>query len=198
MKPKNRFRLLVVFSCLALPAQAANLIVNGDFETHSNTNNTAFVDPGGNWTNTGLTHYNDDDFGTGKYLYSWTPGSLHQTVSAPWTTSDIFEIALTTVVPSWGSETTNNVFVELRNTSDVVLWTSNTVDVTKSPVLYPSWSVAANSLAATAGENLNLRIVVTGPGTAIDDVSLTIVPIPEPSTVLLGGLSLLALLRRRR
>jgi MYXO-CTERM domain-containing protein len=64
----------------------------------------------------------------------------------------------------------------------------------------------ANNIAVAApniGEILFLRFVnnsgnSTNKFSGLDDVTLTVSPIPEPSAALLGGLGLLALLRRRR
>ena len=79
-----------------------------------------------------------------------------------------------------------------------------------SAIYYPVDSVwnafIANNIAVAApniGEILFLRFVNnSGNGTnkfsGLDDVTLTVSPIPEPSAALLGSLGLFALLRRRR
>jgi MYXO-CTERM domain-containing protein len=79
-----------------------------------------------------------------------------------------------------------------------------------SAIYFPVESVwnefIANNIAVAApniGEILFLRFVNnSGNGTnrfsGLDDVTLTVSPIPEPSAALLGSLGLFALLRRRR
>jgi len=178
--------------------QAANLIVNGDFVSHTGANNTPFVDPTGDWTTSGsYYHYNDNDLGTGDYLYVWGSASVDQDVSAAWTTADTIDIDLIAAITSWGGGS-GSVLVELRKASDdTVLWDNTTAGLTTtvSPL---SWSIDASTLAATEGEDLNLNITATGNGTAIDNVSLEVNVVPEPSTTALLGLGGLALILRRR
>ena len=178
--------------------QAANLIVNGDFASHGGANNTFFVDPGGDWTNTTFYHYNDNDMGTGDYVYVWGAGSVDQDVSAAWTAASPIDIDLITAMATWGSGS-GSVLVELRKASDdTVLWDNTTGGLTPGTVSPLSWSIDASTLAATEGEDLNLRISATGSGTAIDDVSLEVNAVPEPSSAALLGLGGLALILRRR
>ena len=178
--------------------QAASLIVNGDFASHGGANNTTFVDPGGDWTNTTYYHYNDNNLGTGDYVYVWGAGSVDQDVSDPWTTANTIDISLVAAMTSWGSGS-GSVLVELRKASDdSVLWDNTTAGLTPGTVSPLSWSIDASTLAATEGEDLNLNITSTGSGVAIDDVSLEVNAVPEPSAAALLGLGGLALLRRRR
>ncbi len=185
---------------LSVSAKAANLIVNGDFTTSNGANNTPYIDPAGNWTTSGhaFYHYNDNNMGTGNYVYVWSNsgGSVDQDVSAAWTTADTITISLVTAInSSWGNGL-GSLLVELRKASDdSVLWDNTTsgIDSTVTPL---SWSIDAGTLAATAGEDLNLKITAIGQGAMIDDVSLEV--IPEPSSLALLCLGGLALLRRRR
>ena len=183
--------------------QAANLIVNGDFASHGAGNNTPFVDPGGDWTTSGVIyHYNDNNFGTGNYVYVWGAGSVNQDVSDPWTTTSTIDISLTAAMTTWGSGS-GSVLVELRKASDdTVLWDNTTAGLTPGTVSPLSWSIDASTLAATAGEDLNLNITANGLGTAFDDVFLevntAVAAVPEPSTTALLGLGGLALVFRRR
>ena len=178
--------------------QAANLIVNGDFASHGGANNTAFVDPGGDWTNSGYFHYNDNNLGTGNYVYVWGAGSVDQDVSAAWTAASTIDIDLIAAMASWGSGG-GSVLVELRKASDdTVLWDNTTGGLTPGTVSPLSWSIDASTLAATAGEDLNLNITSSGNGTAIDSVSLEVNTVPEPSSAALLGLGGLALILRRR
>lgn len=61
------------------------------------------------------------------------------------------------------------------------------------------WAFKTVTWTATSGGNLGIRLTALGAaGGWIDDVSVSVTPIPEPSAALLGGLGALALLRRRR
>lgn len=174
--------------------QAATLIVNGDFED-GDADNTPFDGPG--WSASTLTHESDDDLGTGSYVYSWgSRQSTDQDIIAAWTTADTIDISLITAIASWGNGS-GDVLVELRRASDdFVLW-SSTAASTSTAVTH-DWSIDASTLAATAGENLNLKLSVLGNGNIIDDVSLELNAVPEPSTTALLGLGGLALILRRR
>ena len=139
---------------------SANLIVNGDFASHGGGNNTTFVDPGGDWANTTYYHFNDNDLGSGDYVYVWGAGSVDQDVSAAWTTAHTIDISLIAAMTSWGAGS-GSVLVELRKASDdTVLWDNTTggLTTTVSPL---SWSIDASTLAATEGEVLNLKIAVS-------------------------------------
>jgi hypothetical protein len=97
---------------------------------------------------------------------------------------------------AWDVEDTIGVF--LYSTAGVI-WTT-TVSPTQNALTGGFTQFTANNIpAANIGETLFLRFepnAVLGEYAAIDDVTLTV--IPEPSAALLGGLGLLALLRRRR
>ena len=178
--------------------QAANLIVNGDFVSTSGGNNAAFVDPTGDWTNSGYFHYNDNNLGTGDYVYVWGAGSVDQDVSAAWTAGDTIDIDLIAAMATWGGGS-GSVLVELRKASDdTVLWDNTTGGLTPGTVSPLSWSIDASTLAAIAGEDLNLNSTGTGSGVAIDNVSLEVIAVPEPSSAALLGLGGLALILRRR
>ena len=175
-------------------AHAANMIVNGDFET-GGAANTVFVDA--DWTPATMYHHQNEGNLTTKYLYAWGTQSVEQDVSAAWTTADAIDISLD-AVNVFGQGGAFSVLVELRKASDnTVLWDSTSVSLTTtvSPL---SWSIDASTLAAIEGEDLNLKITGSGAGAGIDNVSLEFNPVPEPSTTALLGLGGLALILRRR
>ena len=95
---------------------------------------------------------------------------------------------------------TDTIGVFLYSTAGVI-W-SDTVTPSQNALTGAFTQFTANNIAAAnIGETLHLRFTpnaVEGEFAAIDDVTLTVSPIPEPSAALLGGLGLLALLRRRR
>jgi hypothetical protein len=187
--------LLVVLLAVAVSAQAGlNLIVNGDFETGAAAN-IVFVDA--NWTPATMYHHQNEGNLTTKYLYAWGTQSVEQDVSAAWTTADAIDISLDAVNVFNGAGDFS-VLVELRRASDdFVLWDSTSVSLTTtvSPL---SWSIDASTLAATEGEDLNLKITGSGAGVGIDNVSLEVNAVPEPSSAALLGLGGLALILRRR
>jgi len=95
---------------------------------------------------------------------------------------------------------TDTIGVFLYSTAGVI-WTT-TVSPTQNALTGGFTEFTANNIpAANIGETLFLRFESNAglyEYAAIDDVTLTVSPIPEPSAALLGGLGLLALLRRRR
>ena len=174
-------------------AHAANMIVNGDFET-GGAANTVFVDA--DWTPATMYHHQNEGNLTTKYLYAWGTQSVEQDVSAAWTTADAIDISLDAASAFGHAGPT--LLVELRKASDdSVLWDSTTLNLTNT-LSTLSWSIDASTLAATAGEDLNLKITGSGSGAGIDNVSLEFNPVPEPSTTALLGLGGLALILRRR
>jgi MYXO-CTERM domain-containing protein len=82
-----------------------------------------------------------------------------------------------------------------------VIWTT-TVTPSQNALTGAFTQFTANNIAAAnIGQTLFLRFESNAgldEYAAVDDVTLTVSPIPEPSAALLGGLGLLALLRRRR
>ena len=97
---------------------------------------------------------------------------------------------------------TDTIGVFLYSTAGVI-W-SDTVTPSQNALTGNFDLFTANHIPvplANIGETLFLRFESNAglnEYAAIDDVTLTVSPIPEPSAALLGGLGLLALLRRRR
>jgi len=97
---------------------------------------------------------------------------------------------------------TDKINVVLYSTAGVI-W-SDTVTPSQNALTGNFDLFTANHIPvplANIGETLFLRFESNAglnEYAAIDDVTLTVSPIPEPSAALLGGLGLLALLRRRR
>jgi MYXO-CTERM domain-containing protein len=95
---------------------------------------------------------------------------------------------------------TDTIGVFLYSTAGVI-WTT-TVTPSQNALTGAFTQFTANNIAAAnIGQTLFLRFESNAgldEYAAVDDVTLTVSPIPEPSAALLGGLGLLALLRRRR
>lgn len=84
-------------------------------------------------------------------------------------------------------------------------FTSITDIASLTPTAVPSFTFNSQDNPGFVGQDLKIRIIMTNESTsgnfsqaAIDNVRLDATVIPEPSTALLGGLGMLALLRRRR
>jgi len=111
-----------------------------------------------------------------------------------------------------GSEMTVVVFADSPDVGANELgWATTDAGGSKSASL--TWNTTVSALNGTwqyyelqltadathAGQQLGVHFANTSGGwTALDDVSLSVVSVPEPSAALLGGLGMLGLLRRRR
>jgi hypothetical protein len=107
--------------------------------------------------------------------------------------------------------TTGNVAFWLNDSDNAGLLSSGVIDVTDAAVgawTLRTWTYTIDQTTLDAAAAGSWGAVEVGIGTvynantneqvAFDDVSLVYTAIPEPGTALLGGLGMLALLRRRR
>lgn len=87
--------------------------------------------------------------------------------------------------------------------STLATLTGDLVDDLDPAAVDDSWYTYSFSYTVTGsetalGDDIALRVYGSTDHALIDDVSIDVTAIPEPATALLGGLGLLALLRRRR
>lgn len=92
------------------------------------------------------------------------------------------------------------------NTNTGTAWAVNNgqwlvLDGNQSPAASNTFELTSTGLGAGVGDQAMLRFILD-PGSAgqvaVDNVSVSVDPIPEPSSALLGGLGLLTLVVRRR
>jgi len=143
----------------------------------------------------------------------------HDTGDHTWSSGDIYTLTLNASPQSWGGTNQRYIRPSLLQQDGTVLWESPQDSTTALP-LYDNfggnpWTAAqtftftidaSTFTTGTEGEPIMLRIGSSGPrGVYFDNVSLTLPDannnIPEPSTFLIWGLGLLALVwyaRRRR
>jgi MYXO-CTERM domain-containing protein len=191
---------------------ATDDIKNGGFESGSTGNYpnytvvTDWVNFGGG---TGVIAAGNDRERTGAYGGSVAVtlgGASHPAVNTSHTIAAGDLLNLTFYhgrAEDWDAADTIGVF--LYSTAGVI-WTT-TVSPTKTSVVNNAANFdlfTANNIPvplANIGQTLFLRFesnATLNEYAAVDDITLTVSPIPEPSAALLGGLGLLALLRRRR
>ena len=209
MKHKHRMILplaMIASLTLASSASAALTVVNGNFQ-----NTTGLTAMGGGWYSgvpTGWTSSSVTNTYTVGGPATATPGTLTSLVA------NIPELS-TPSAPFYQNIGTTDVRSSITLTFDFLLpWYGGLSanlgaeiwDATNSAVLEGSSSIAttgAKTITAqdvAAGTNIHIRFwKVSDSGyPAIDNVSISTTPVPEPSAALLGGLGMLALLRRRR
>ncbi|MCF7676406.1 MAG: PEP-CTERM sorting domain-containing protein [Akkermansiaceae bacterium] len=220
MKSKNTriLALLPMAAALAVtPVSAASLIVNGSFEigTHdSGSAHDAYLPDG--WTGPagyawywdgslnapasqdGTRHMNlNNDTGLNTLSQSFTVGAGTEYTVSYWTVQRGNGLMFTTLSVDAGAVTGADAFVTGitgSGTSSI-----NQLTVQGEPAWTQYGFTFTPDTAATATITLgNVYDGGTGDndGVFLDNVSVT--AIPEPTTALLGGLGLLALLRRRR
>ena len=97
-----------------------------------------------------------------------------------------------------GSGITGRIATASGNLASVAFGSVDTTDTFLTRTV--SWTTTESG--SEVGEFIRIQFLDNGPGSwqqaGIDNVLLTATAIPEPSAALLGGLGLLALLRRRR
>lgn len=156
----------------------------------------------------------------------WTPESdrtlylnaanaaANQDLSHNWSSSDNYTLGLIGIEPQWRIAGAGDAFsVQLRETDGTVLWDSGsqsvdgTVSGSPGSVSYTgtghifSWTIDASTFGGAGvveGSQLNIRIAHAGGAPYMDDVSLSVIAIPEPASLSLLGLGGLAMLLRRR
>ena len=185
---------------------ASNDIKNGGFESGSTgnlPNYTVVTDWFNSGGGTGVVAAGNDRERTGAYGGSVAltgVGASHPAVNTSHTIAagETFNLTFYYGSAEAWDVGTDTIGVFLYSTSSVI-WTT-TVSPTQNALAGNFNLFTANNIAAAnIGETLFLRFesnAVLNEYAAIDDVTLTV--IPEPSAALLGGLGLLALLRRRR
>ena len=193
---------LAALAGLALAAGSAHAatpipILNGDFA----------ADNGGDWTvvpswNEGANSWTYTPAGN-QLLYFNTGGKVDQDLSHNWSSSDTFTLSLSGQDPNWGG--TGEAFsVQLRQTDGPVLWDSGSVvvDGLIAGQVFSWSSIDASTFAGVdvlENSQLNIQIQGTAGGSVfVDDVSLSVDTVPEPSSAALLGLGGLALILRRR
>jgi hypothetical protein len=223
MKTKNHTQTISTLAALAGLALAAGSahaattipILNGGFENSGGG-------PAGGGNNAVVDDWNEEDAGsvyidnagtTNKpdadavlYFNSAT-AAVNQDLGHNWSLSDSFTLGIEGHNPNW--DPTGIFKVQLRQTDGTVLWDSGDLDVSGT-VVGPSytgtghifnWTFDASAFSGAGvseNEQLNIRIASVGVTTYIDDVSLEVSVVPEPTTTALLGLGGLALILRRR
>ena len=204
MKARNNTQTkstLAALAGLALAAGSAHAvttipILNGDFA----------ADNGGDWTV--VPSWNSPTAAAWTYspagnqlLYFNASGKVDQDLSHNWSSSDTFTLSLTGQELSW-SGTGEAFSVQLRQTDGTVLWDSGSTSVDGMAAGTPfSWTIDASIdflAGGTEGQQLNIQLQGTVASSFLDDVSLSVDTVPEPTTTALLGLGGLALILRRR
>jgi hypothetical protein len=205
MKHKHRMILplaMIASLTLASSASAALAIVNGNFET------TTDYTPGGfaNWYSGIATGWNGPAPAQ-PYAYHFNGSGIYANLE--WAT-----VSTGTIQPLYQDIGT------LDSTSNITL-TFDYVNVMTSPLnaaIYSgaSFGTVLGTATYAAGDSGTKSITVNnvaggtgirigfwqgdtlGEAAGLDNVAVSVTPVPEPSAALLGGLGLLALLHRRR
>jgi hypothetical protein len=189
----------------ASTAQAASLITNGDFELNTGRD-------GGNatgWTKVGAYGIYDgagNANGPGTVFGSWAyvPGNGPNTSFGVYQTLTTILVAgmsytLSFQANPWVSGSSNDIRVgnyNIGSYDDNTSYSSLSLSVIDTPTTDTAWTLRSYTFTALGGEDTVYFGTALNSGYDIDNVSL--VAVPEPSAALLGGLGLLALLRRRR
>ena len=209
MKHKHRMILplaMIASLTLASSASAALTVVNGNFQ-----NTTGLTAMGADWYSGVPTGWTSSSV-TNTYTVGGPATSLLNLTSL---VANIEQLSAGPSAPFYQNIGTTDVRSSITLTFDFLLpWYGGLPanlgaeiwDATNSAVLAGSSSIAttgAKTITAqdvAAGTNIHIRFwKVSDSGyPAIDNVSISTTPVPEPSAALLGGLGMLALLRRRR
>jgi hypothetical protein len=197
----------------ASTAQAASLITNGDFELITGGDGgdaTGWTKVGAYGIYDGVSNLN----GPGTVFGSWAyvPGNGEDTSDGVYQTLTTILVAgmsytLSFQANPWVSGGSSNIRVGNYNSGSYdsdASYSSLSLSVIDTPTTHTAWTLRSYTFTALGGEDtvyfgsaLNSGLTPgSGSGYDIDNVSL--VAVPEPSAALLGGLGLLALLRRRR
>ncbi len=212
MKTRIQFLGVAAGLALATSAQAASVLVN-------NSSFEADVLGDGSLNVAAPTGWTWDTAGDGGYVGPFNPSSAHFTVGVPDGDNSLFqngpESVSQTLPTVLVADTLYTLTVAVGDRLDttfsgyaIELFAGATllagIDSTTGPVPgNDSWTDV--TLTYTSGSSvtadplqIRLRSLSDGTQTNFDNVRLDGTLVPEPSTALLGGLGVLALLRRRR
>jgi MYXO-CTERM domain-containing protein len=207
MKHKHRMILplaMIASLTLASSASAALAIVNGDFET-----TTGYTPSDNGQWRSGLATGWSGPTPASPYAYyvdgndfvanlGWASAStptfqpLYQDIGTLDGTSNItltFDYVKFTISPLGAAIYGGPSFATVLGTATYAAGTPGTKSIT------------VNNVAGGTGIRIGFwqsTDPTTGAAAGLDNVAVSVTPVPEPSAALLGGLGLLALLRRRR
>jgi MYXO-CTERM domain-containing protein len=140
--------------------------------------------------------------------YSIAAGNTGHTIA----TGDVYDVAYTWVDGSGWADADDQITIRLFTTSDdtlagvvtyIATINSGVKGATSGPTSqFVDQNAFFTATAAEAGKTLFVAITSVGTSTnafgRVDDFSLEVTAVPEPAAALLGGLGMLALVRRRR
>ena len=203
MKTRTHTKTKPTLAAIAGLALAASSAFAGNIDIDNNDFEDDF---GGDWAsfpgwNEGANSYIETSGGS-KILYLGATGKVDQDLSHTWSSGETFSLSLTGHEPDWAAAGTNSFSVQLREADGTLLWDSGSqsVDDFATANLFEWTTIFASTdfVGGTAGQQLNIQLQGTVASSFLDDVSLSVDTVPEPTTTALLGLGGLALILRRR